>query len=112
MKVPKKIDLAVKTIKKLDMVNPKRVADLATEVGTTMNFLEQITRRLRMANLIKAHRGPGGGYVAVQGKVTLYDVSKALQYTDQEMSGLDGELLNIFKSWTVRDSSTNTEIPF
>lgn len=105
MKVPKKIDLAVKTIKSLDTVTPKRVSDLATQVGTTSSFLEQITRRLRMANLIKAHRGPGGGYVATDGKVTLYDVSRALQYTDQEMSGLDGELMVIFKSWTVRSGS-------
>ena len=105
MKVPKKIDLAVKTIKLLDTTNPKRVSDLATQVGTTDNFLEQITRRLRLANLIKAKHGPGGGYVANNGKVTLYDVSKALQYTDQEMSGLDGELLLIFKSWVVRNGT-------
>ena len=106
MKVPKKIDLAVKTIKTLDPTNPKKVSDLAPEVGTTVNFLEQITRRLRMANLIKTHRrGPGGGYLATESKVTLYDVSKALQYTDEEMSGLDGELLLIFKSWVVRNGT-------
>lgn len=105
MKVPKKVDLAVKTIKTLNVNDPKRVSDLATEVGTTVSFLEQITRRLRMANLIKAHRGPGGGYVATDGKVTLYDVSRALQYTDQEMSGLDGELMLIFKSWVVRNGT-------
>lgn len=104
MKVPKKIDLAVKMIKRLDTVNPKRVLDLSTEVGTTVNFLEQIARRLRMASLIKAYRGPGGGYVVTENKVTLYDVALALQYTDQEMSGLDGELLVIFKSWVVRSA--------
>lgn len=103
MKVPKKLDLAVRLIKTLGVEQPKRVQDVAPAIGTTVNFLEQIARRLRVAGIIQSVRGPGGGYVVVNRKVTLYDVSRALQYTDEEMSGLDGQVILLLKGWIVRN---------
>jgi DNA-binding IscR family transcriptional regulator len=106
MKIPKKLELAVKIVKSLDTTKKRPVSDLVTEVGGTVSFLEQIARRLRGAGLIHGQRGPRGGYTVTASEVTLYDISKALQYTDEEMSGLDGSLLKFLKSVTVRSASS------
>jgi DNA-binding IscR family transcriptional regulator len=107
MKVPKKVDLAVKMIKTLNGPKPRAVSDLVAEVGGTVSFLEQIARRLRAANLIHGQRGPRGGYTSTGTRVTLYDVSLALQYTDQEMSGLDGALASFLKSVVIREATAD-----
>ncbi len=91
MKINKKLELAIRSVKALQTRNtPTRTADLATEVGTTLHFLEQIMRNLRTAGLVVSVRGPGGGYVlADRGtgtEVTAYDVAKAVGRLNQ---GLD-----------------------
>jgi Rrf2 family protein len=57
-----------------------RTEDLAKEVGTTTNFLEQIIRDLRRANIVTVKRGPGGGHMLNTGfgTLTAYHVAQAL----------------------------------
>jgi len=48
-------------------VSPTRLADIAEKENISLNYLEQIFRMLRIANLVYSVRGPGGGYqIAVE----------------------------------------------
>lgn len=80
MKVNKKVELgisAVSALRKYD--SPVRTQDLATEIGTTQHFLEQIMRNLRTAGIVVSVRGPGGGYKLVATThLTAYHVAKAV----------------------------------
>jgi len=42
-----------------------KVSDAAAELDLSEAFLEQIARKLRIAGLVKSHRGPGGGFELV-----------------------------------------------
>lgn len=75
------LDLSMKVIKLLKgKVGVTKIDDMIPEIGGTRNFLEQLTRKLRVASLLTAVRGPNGGYVLTDtGKnATAYDVAKAL----------------------------------
>lgn len=80
MKLNKKLEIginAVSALKKRDGF--VRTADIALEIGTTVNFLEQIMRNLRTADIVHVKRGPGGGYTL--NKVSPYtalDVARAV----------------------------------
>jgi Rrf2 family protein len=81
MKVNKKVELginAVTALKKYD--HPVRTQDLATEIGTTTHFLEQVMRNLRTAGIVASVRGPGGGYklVPTSTPLTALQVAKAV----------------------------------
>lgn len=39
-----------------------KVSDAAEQLGLSVDFLEQISRRLRLAGVLSSFRGPGGGY--------------------------------------------------
>lgn len=63
MKINKKVEIAINAVAFLrGRAEPTRTSDLASQIGTTVNFLEQIMRGLRMANIVQVKRGPGGGY--------------------------------------------------
>lgn len=80
MKLNKKLEIginAVTALKKRDGF--VRTADIATEIGTTVNFLEQIMRNLRTGGLVTVKRGPGGGYsLNKDSDLTAYSVAKAV----------------------------------
>ena len=81
MKINKKLELAIKALTALKgKTVPTSTTQLATEVGTTVAFLEQIMRNLRMANLVVVKRGPGGGYElnTSVAPVTAYVVAQAV----------------------------------
>jgi len=80
MKLTKKVELGVKAVDALKSKGgPARVQDLAVEIGTTVNFLEQIMRLLRKNNIVSVKRGPGGGYFLLSGSsVTALQVAEAL----------------------------------
>jgi Rrf2 family protein len=40
-----------------------RLADIADRQKLSLNYLEQLFRKLRKAGVVKSVRGPGGGYV-------------------------------------------------
>jgi len=75
------LDLSMKAVKLLKTkVGVTGIDAIVSEIGGTHTYLEQLTRKLRVANLLKSVRGPGGGYVLTdQGKkATAYDVARAL----------------------------------
>lgn len=80
MKLNKKLEIginAVTALKKRDGF--VRTADIADEIGTTVNFLEQIMRNLRTGGLVTVKRGPGGGYsLNKDSDLTAYSVAKAV----------------------------------
>jgi Rrf2 family iron-sulfur cluster assembly transcriptional regulator len=80
MKLTKKLELGITVVTALKKYSkPVRTEDLATEIGTTKPFLEQIMRNLRTAGLVNSVRGPGGGYVLASDQaVTAYHVAKAV----------------------------------
>lgn len=80
MKLNKKVELGIKALNALkNRPNPTRTVDIASEVGTTVNFLEQIMRNLRRAGIVTVKRGPGGGYSLDSSKpVTAHAVAQAV----------------------------------
>lgn len=95
MKLTKKVELGINAVTALKKYpNPVRTQDLATEIGTTLNFLEQVMRNLRVAGIVVSVRGPGGGYkLASTEPVTAYAVAKAVGRDFGEMS-LDDKPMN------------------
>lgn len=105
MKLNKKVELGIKAVNALKTrETPTRTADLATEVGTTVSFLEQIMRNLRTAGVVTVKRGPGGGYTLDRTKtVTAYTVAMAVgrelgtPSTDNSSTGkLKNAILNAY----------------
>lgn len=47
-------------------------------MGLSRSFLDQIARKLRIAEMITSTRGPGGGFSLVSREITLYDILAAL----------------------------------
>lgn len=81
MKLNKKVELGINAVNALKKYEtPVRTQDLATEIGTTQHFLEQIMRNLRTAGIVVSIRGPGGGYKLATATVplTAYHVAKAV----------------------------------
>ena len=102
MMVTKKVSLAVAAIRLLNVQTPKRSIDLAKELGTSENFLQQVMRLLKNADLIKTQKGPSGGYIAIKNKITFYEICKALKYTHKQMCvGQDDTLASMFKAWVI-----------
>lgn len=80
MKLNKKLEIGINAVSALrnreDFV---RTADIAAEIGTTVNFLEQIMRNLRTGGIVTVKRGPGGGYsLNKNAELTAYSVAKAV----------------------------------
>lgn len=80
MKLNKKLELGINAVQALKQRGkPTRTVDLATEIGTTLHFLEQIMRNLRTAGIVTSIRGPGGGYTLDSSKeVTALQVAQAV----------------------------------
>ena len=62
MKLTKDVTLSLELMNRLkNRTAPARVAELATDLGTTQHYLEQIVNKLRRGGVIAVKRGPGGG---------------------------------------------------
>lgn len=62
MKLTKDVTLSLELMNRLkNRTTPARVAELATDLGTTQHYLEQIVNKLRRGGVIAVKRGPGGG---------------------------------------------------
>lgn len=80
MKLNKKVEIGMNAItalrKRGGFVN---AADIAIDVGTTVPFIEQIMRNLRVAGIVEVKRGPGGGYALNRDTaLSAYSVAKAV----------------------------------
>jgi Rrf2 family protein len=81
MKLNKKLEIGINAVTALKKSGNGfvRTADLAKEIGTTVNFLEQIMRNLRTSGIVSVKRGPGGGYsLNRESEVCAYSIAKAV----------------------------------
>ena len=59
--------------------NPANLKDIAKDCELKLEFLEKIAGQLKRKNLLRATRGPGGGYNISSEYVTIGDLKNALQ---------------------------------
>ena len=74
-KTVKALDIAV-FITSRAVVKPVTTEEIANGLGLSSSYTESILKELREAGLIRAHRGPGGGY-QIRGNpedISLWDV--------------------------------------
>lgn len=60
---------------------PVRVFELSERQNISMNYLEQLFRKLRKAGLVRSVRGPGGGYFLARdpADIRIHDVFMAVE---------------------------------
>lgn len=80
MKLNKKLEIGINAVSALKKREGfVRTADIAQEIGTTVNFLEQIMRNLRTGGIVTVKRGPGGGYsLNRESELSAYSVAQAV----------------------------------
>lgn len=89
MKITKNLEIAIDMVVELRKVNTaSRVQDIATQIGTSLSFLEQVSRKLRMAGIVDSVRGPGGGVVLSSSRpISVREVASALGIENKVISG-------------------------
>ncbi len=78
MRLPKESQYAVLFILYLCRAGRATTESAAEGLGVSKHFLEQIARSLRKAGIVKAWRGPKGGY-SIYTEPTVRDVLKAVE---------------------------------
>lgn len=80
MKLNKKLEIGINAVSALKKREGfVKTSDIAKEIGTTVNFLEQIMRNLRTSGIVTVKRGPGGGYsLNKDSELTAYVVATAV----------------------------------
>lgn len=63
-----------------------KVSDAAEQLEVSLDFLEQIARKLRVAGLLVSQRGPGGGY-SINKDPSVGEVLTALGVKDERLKG-------------------------
>ena len=60
---------------------PKRIHEIAEEEGVTKAFAGQILSKLKVARLVRSHRGASGGFVLARDpeEITVFDVLTATE---------------------------------
>lgn len=100
MKLNKKLEIGINAVSALKKREGfVRTSDIAEEIGTTVNFLEQIMRNLRTGGIVVVKRGPGGGHsLNKESELSAYDVAKAVgRFQDNLVDGdvsLNAQLRN------------------
>lgn len=88
MKVNQSIVVGIKALSALKgKTRPIRAQDLAVEIGESCFYLEQILRKLRIANLVQVQRGPGGGVSLdpLRDHITAQEVALAVHGSFKEL---------------------------
>jgi len=110
MKLNKKVELGINVVNAMKKYDKAvRTQDLATEIGTTTHFMEQIMRYLRNDGIVASVRGPGGGYVLAKDRtITAYHVAKAvgrdfgvMSLDEAPLSRLSKALIEAFVNTTI-----------
>lgn len=115
MKLNKKLEIglnAVTALKKRGSGNGfVKIVDIANEVGTTVHFLEQIMRDLRVSGIVAVQRGRGGGYLLnYDPDLTAYSVAKAVgRFPDVVIESVDHSVPTILKQ-NILEAFRNTKI--
>lgn len=100
MKLNKKLEIGINAVTALKKREGFiKAADIAVEIGTTVNFLEQVMMNLRNRGIVNVKRGPGGGYsLNKEVDLTAYSVAEAVgrfpnDSTESDVS-ITGQLRN------------------
>ena len=76
--------LAMVDIAKYADDKPCKLSNVAVRQNISLQFLEQIFLKLKKSNLVKSHRGPGGGY-KLSGKRENIKVSDVIAAVDENI---------------------------
>jgi Rrf2 family iron-sulfur cluster assembly transcriptional regulator len=112
MKLGRDLEIAVETVSYLkDKENPVTVVEISRKLNVSFHFLQQITRKLRLAGLVNVRRGRGGGLILNKdsGSVTTYAVARALNKLTEGLDAGDLSSLNKLRQ-SIVDAYTNTVI--
>jgi Rrf2 family iron-sulfur cluster assembly transcriptional regulator len=112
MKLTKNVEISMNALKVLKSKEGfVRVQDMASEVGTTVHFLEQIMRKLKNAGLVDVKRGPGGGYAFKRdlGEVNAFQVASAFGKFSLSLNADDTSPANRLKL-SVAEAFRNTTV--
>lgn len=110
MKVNKKLAIGIGVVSALKFANTHvRAQELARSANTTLNFVEQVLRELRLAGIVTVKRGPGGGYLLNSSTpVTAYHVAKAvggdfgtLSFDEAPVSRLRKSIIEAYLNTTI-----------
>jgi len=73
---------------------PVRLRDISEKHDINLDFLEQVSRLLRLARFLDSVRGPGGGYISATdlSKVTLLQVMKAVEPSKKLKLAVKGDM--------------------
>ena len=109
-KTVKALDIAV-FITSRAVVKPVTTEEIASGLSLSSSYTESILKELREAGLIRAHRGPGGGY-QIRGNpedISLWDVVKHFEEVhsfdelyldgDHPMKALESAIQSNMQSW-------------
>lgn len=60
---------------------PAKLSDIAVRQNVPLHYLEQISGKLRQADLLRAIKGPGGGYMLGKSadRISIYDILRAIE---------------------------------
>jgi Rrf2 family protein len=122
-KTAKAVDIAV-FITSRSVHKPVTTEDIATGLGLSSSYTESILKELREAGLIRAHRGPGGGY-QIRGNpedISLWDVVKHFEvmhsfdelYPDgtHPMKNLESEIQRHLQQALAEQTLDDVAVPF
>jgi Rrf2 family protein len=122
-KTAKAVDIAI-FITSRATLKPVTTEEIATGLGLSCSYTESILKELREAGLIRAHRGPGGGY-QIRGnpeEITLWDVVKHFEvvhsfdevYPDDAhpMKHLESEIQRHLQEVLAEQTLDDVAVPF
>ena len=122
-KTVKALDIAV-FITSRSVVKPVTTEEIASGLSLSSSYTESILKELREAGLIRAHRGPGGGY-QIRGNpedISLWDVVKHFEEVhsfdalypegDHPMKNLESDIHITMQSLLQAQSLSDVAVPF
>jgi Rrf2 family protein len=122
-KTVKALDIAV-FITSRAVVKPVTTEEIANGLGLSSSYTESILKELREADLIRAHRGPGGGY-QIRGNpedISLWDVVRYFEVLhsfdalypdgDHPMKALESDIQSNMQALLQAQTLSDVAVPF
>ncbi|MEY3521033.1 Rrf2 family transcriptional regulator [Limnohabitans sp. 2KL-51] len=122
-KTVKALDIAV-FITSRAVVKPVTTEEIANGLGLSSSYTESILKELREADLIRAHRGPGGGY-QIRGNpedISLWDVVQHFEELhsfdvlypdgDHPMKALESDIQSNMQALLQAQTLSDVAVPF
>jgi len=104
MKLSNRHDLAMGLLIQLDD-KPTSLRAMAVTLNTSLSYLEPIAQKLRRAELVRACRGPGGGYVRVKPleEIAVGEVLNLFQKKNKTRAGVLDRIIGRVTDLTLAD---------